>query len=853
MSEPFTLNALSNIAGLSTAEATKRLAEDGPNVLPKAEQRSLFRIILDVVREPMLALLMLGGLAYLLLGDLTEALILTAFASFSVMVTIMQESRTEHVLDALRDLSAPRALVIRDGERQRVAGRDVVRGDLLLLDQGDRIAADAVLLATNDLQVDESLLTGESLPVIKRAASADEYVGALRPGGEDQPMVYSGSIITRGSGAACVTATGLSTQIGLIGKSLAALDPEAPRLKLETMQIVRLCAVGGTSVAIAVALLYGMTRGSWLDALLAGISIGMSMLPEEFPVVLTIFLAVGAWRISKVRVLTRRAAAIETLGATTILCTDKTGTLTVNRMAVTHLWIPDKGTTKIDDYRTIPKEYAKLIDTGISASAAATVDPMEVAIQEAGQSSKQQSTPEWKFVCNYGLRPDLLAMSNAWQTTEKLVVAAKGAPEAIATLCRLSASEAEKLAQAADMMAEQGIRVLGVAAADSMDLQPAKSHCDYHFSLVGLIGLADPLRPGVPDAVAACRAAGVRVMMITGDYAKTARSIALQARFADGEILIGAELDTLDDAHVADRLAKVTVCARTMPEQKLRIVEALKASGEIVAMTGDGVNDAPSLKAAHIGIAMGNRGTDVAREASSIVLLDDDFGSIVKAIALGRRIYDNIRKAMAFIFAVHVPIAGLALGPLLIGMPLLFGPIHIALLQMVIDPVCAFVFEAEEDESDIMTRPPRAPDERLFSWGMIMWSIFQGGVSFVLLAGVYAFAIWKGYGDAQVRTLVFFALVASILSLIIVNRSFDGSIFIALRRKNRALIYVVASVVCISSAILLIPATTSLLEFAPLGIQDLAIAIATGAGAILLLQFMKMAMFKPLSTKVHYP
>lgn len=830
--------------GLSQQEAVRRLAADGPNSLPQAGARPIWRIIAEVMREPMLVLLLVGGLAYLFLGDLVEALVLLVFASFSVVVTIIQESRTEHVLEALRDLSAPRALVVRDGAHVRVAGCEVVRGDIMILEQGDRIAADAVLLEANDLQIDESLLTGESLPVGKRAVIDDEDIAALRPGGEGQPLVYSGSMATRGNGIAYVTATGVTTQIGRIGKSLATLDTEAPRLRLETARIVRLCAAGGLLVALLVLLLYGMTQGQWLDAVLAGISISMAMLPEEFPVVLTIFIAVGAWRISKARVLTRRAAAIETLGSTTVLCTDKTGTLTENRMAVTKLWIPAEGSVEIDLRQGVPGAFARLIDTGRFASAAIPIDPMEVAIHEAGQSSAQPTADVWTFVHSYGLRPDLLAMSNVWQTPEKVVVTAKGAPEAIVTLCRLSPTQSKEMMRAADAMAERGIRVLGVAVADTANTQLAESHRDYHFSLVGLIGLADPLRASVPVAVAECRAAGVRVMMITGDYAKTARSIALQAGIADGELLTGTELEALNGAQLAERLRSVTICARIMPEQKLRIVEALKAAGEIVAMTGDGVNDAPSLKAAHIGIAMGKRGTDVAREASAIVLLDDDFGAIVKAITLGRRIYDNIRKAMAFIFAVHVPIAGFALMPLLLGLPILFGPIHIALLEMVIDPVCAFVFEAEEEEPNIMTRPPRAPDERLFSWTMIAWSIFQGATAFAILAGIYAFALWQGFAESHVRTLVFFTLVAAILSLIFVNRSYAASVIWALGRKNKALLYVLLSLVVMSFLVLFVPMIATLLKFSSLNGPDFFMAFAASAAVLLFLQAVKPVLFR---------
>ena len=822
--------------GLSATEASVRLSADGPNELAKASRRSYFKIIGEVLREPMLALLLLGGVAYLLLGDLAEALILLAFATFSVAVTVIQESRTENVLEALRDLSAPRALVIRGGERLRIAGREVVRGDLMVIEQGDRVAADAILIAASDLQVDESLLTGESLPVGKVAGSTDAAESDHRPGGDDQPYLYSGSLVARGSGTALVIATGALSEIGKIGQSLATLDGEAPRLRIETTRIVRIAAIGGGSVAVLVVLLYGLLRGGWIDALLAGIAIGMSLLPEEFPVVLTIFLAMGAWRIGQAGVLTRRASAIETLGSATVLCTDKTGTLTENRMAVAELWLPSGATATVSADNVLDDAFRAVIDTSILASAVEPLDPMEIAIHAAG---REKAKPTTTLAHSYGLRPDLLAMTNIWQTDSAFTVAAKGAPEAIAELCHLASADRDKMMAAVDAMAARGIRVLGVARAETRDDAWPESPRDFKFSLVGLIGLADPLRPSVAAAVAECRSAGIRVVMITGDYAATARAIALQAGIADGDVLTGDDLGKLDDAELAERLKTVTVFARIMPEQKLRIVEAFKVDGEIVAMTGDGVNDAPSLKSAHIGIAMGKRGTDVAREASAIVLLDDDFGSIVTAIALGRRIYDNIRKAMAFIFAVHVPIAGLALLPLILGLPILFGPIHIALLEMVIDPVCALVFEAERKETDIMKRRPRPPFEKLFSWRMIAWSVFQGGVAFALLATTFLLATYQEMPVPEVRALTFFGLVASILALILVNRSFSTSLMQALGRGNTILRYVFAAVIAISALIMLIPQIQTLLQFGYLRVIDLGIAVALGVMVFVILEVLK--------------
>lgn len=835
--------------GLSADDARRQLAKDGPNELPRIGQRSVWRIALEVVREPMLALLLLGGIAYLLLGDLAEALILLGFASFSIIVTVVQETRTENVLEALRDLSAPRALVIRDGEHVRIAGREVVFDDLLVLEQGDRVAADALLIAATELEADESLLTGESLPVGKIAAVAQPAKDIARPGGDGSPYVFSGSLISRGSGIARVVATGPRSEIGKIGQSLATLDTEAPRLRRETMRIVRWCAIGGGAVALLVVLLYGLLRGGWIEAVLAGIAIGMSMLPEEFPVVLTVFLAMGAWRIGKAGVLTRRAAAIETLGSATVLCTDKTGTLTENRMSLNEVWLPSGEAFQMAAGKPVPDAFQALIQTAAQASAPEPTDPMDIALHAARAAIPALAAPQGILAHAYGLHPDLLAMSNVWDNGGALRVAAKGAPEAITGLCRLEPAAQDRMSAAVDAMALRGIRVLAVATAVPVDRNWPKTQAGYAFELAGLVGLADPLRASVPAAVAECRSAGIRVVMITGDYAATARSIATQAGIAEGAVLTGADLGALDDGQLAEHLKTVTVFARIMPEQKLRIVQAFKADGEVVAMTGDGVNDAPSLKAAHIGIAMGKRGTDVAREASAMVLIDDDFGSIVQSVRLGRRIYDNIRKAMAFIFAVHVPIAGLSLVPLLFGLPILFGPIHIALLEMVIDPVCALVFEAERDERDIMQRHPRNPSEALFSLPMIAWSVFQGLFAFVLLAVLLFIKTRSGMPEMELRALMFFALIAEIVALILINRSFSASLTIAVVRRNTALRYVLAAIAAVTALILLVPQAQELLKFGSMAWADLLLALGLGLGLLVVLEGCKPVVRKLFTPK----
>ncbi|MCG7506043.1 cation-translocating P-type ATPase [Mesorhizobium retamae] len=839
------------LSGLSEAEARSRLVAEGPNELPKSGRRTPLKIAAEVIREPMLALLLGAGGVYLLLGDLQEALILLCFASLSIVITIVQEARTERILEALRDLASPRALVVREGQRRRIAGREVVRGDIVVLAEGDRAPADMVLLEADDLQADESLLTGEFVPVRKNAAALIDRAAKPRPGGDDLPVVFSGTLVVRGSGLGEALATGIHTEIGAIGQSLSALESEAPRLQKQTRKIVRLFAVIGVVVSLFAVLLHGWFRGQWLDATLAGIALGMSMLPEEFPMVLTIFMAMGAWRLSQVRVLTRKTTAIETLGSATVLCTDKTGTLTRNQMTVAELRTPGGDVFRpIDTIGEVPPAFCNLVELGALACAEVPFDPMEKAFHQLALRNARNclGVGEWRLFRSYGLRPELLAMSNAWRPTGgngTYLIAAKGAPEAIIRLCNLPEDRANAVRKSADAMAGKGLRVLGVACARHNRSDLPDHQADFVFEFAGLVGLADPLRREVPDAVASCRSAGIRVVMITGDYPVTAKAIACEAGLDAAAVVTGEELRAMDEAALLQAVKTTSVFARTMPDQKLAIVRALKANGEIVAMTGDGVNDAPSLKAADIGIAMGGRGTDVAREASSIVLLDDDFSSIVMAIRQGRRIYDNLRKAMSFITAVHVPIAGLSLVPLLFGLPIVFGPLHIAFLEMVIDPLCSLVFEAESEEDNVMDRPPRDPQQALFSRSLMTWSFTQGALALTMVASVYLLSLHFGIAENEVRALTFISLIVSIVGLVLVDRTFDASA--GLRRRNRAFVAVVAIDLVLLGLVFAFPPATALFQ---VGLPNLAHLSAVLVAAVVLvgaLQGLKLFWRKQLN------
>jgi Ca2+-transporting ATPase len=837
-----------NLQGLTEQEARERLAQYGYNELPSTKKRSFLHMILDVVKEPMFMLLIACGLLYLFLGDKEEALMLMGFVFIVIGIELYQEQKTERALEALRDLSSPRALVIRDGEQQRIAGREVVPDDIVLLSEGDRVPAEALVLAATNLSADESLLTGESVPVRKQAWRKAEggQPEAARPSGDDLPFVYSGSLVVKGQAITQVTATGIHTEMGKIGKALQVLQPEETNLQRQTRRIVKTFALVGLALCVMVVVVFGLTRGNWLEGFLAGITLAMATLPEEFPVVLTIFLALGAWRISQRKVLTRRVPAVEMLGAATALCVDKTGTLTLNRMTVSKIAVGDRVYDLQDKQLALPELLHEVVEYSLLASPTDPFDPMEKAMKELGGrtlASTEHLHRDWELVHEYPLAPELLAMSRVWRSpdAQEHVIAAKGAPEAIGALCHFDARQLEALGRQIDGMANHGLRVIGVAKAHFRPGEglPQGQH-DFLFEFIGLLGLADPVRPGVPEAVQECYAAGIRVIMITGDYPATAQSIAekIGLRPLD-QIITGPELDAMDDATLQERIRTACIFARAVPEQKLRIVSALKANNEVVAMTGDGVNDAPALKAVHIGIAMGGRGTDVARESAALVLLDDNFASIVAAVRMGRRIFDNLKKAMTFIFSVHIPIAGLSLLPVLLGWPLALLPVHILFLELIIDPACTLIFEMEPDEADLMQRQPRRLSDPLFGRSMVLTGLVQGLGVMALVTGIYAYMLARGYGEAEARMLAYVTLVIGNLGMIFANRSRTRYILQTLRTPNPAVWWVSGLAIAVIALVLAVPFLRNLFSFAPLHAWELVMILVAGLASILISESVK--------------
>lgn len=824
--------------GLTEKEVQEILKRDGYNELPTDRRSGFWAVLGEVMREPMLFLLAAAAGIYFFLGEPADAILLSLFVVFVLGVTFYQRRKTEKALEALKNLSSPRALVLRGGIRRRVPGREVAVGDVIFLREGDRVPADAMLSEAVNLTVDESLLTGESLAVFKS-------VDGKR---KEERTVYSGTLIARGHGLARVFSTGANAEIGKIGKSLQSINEEKPLLKREIVRLTRIFAFVGLTLCFAAVFFYGLTGRGWLDGILYGLTIGMSLLPEEFPVVMVVFLALGAWRISKREVLTRNTAAIESLGAAQVLCVDKTGTITLNRMRLQTLSANGQ-IADLDDYenkgKNLPADFHSLLEYAILAGQTDPFDPMEKEIRRTGEFflAAGRLHTDWKLIKEYPFSGNILALSHVWEAGDgdSYIVAAKGAPESVAELCRFSVGQNQALAEQMRPLLDRGLRLLGVAFANVAKGDLPKRQHEFEFRFAGLLGFEDPIRPSASDAIKDCYRAGIRICMITGDYPATACAAARRVGLKNPEaFLTGDDLRLEDENELRRKIGTVNVFARVAPEQKMIIIRTLKKQNKVIAMTGDGVNDAPALKAAHIGIAMGGRGTDVAREAADLVLINDDFSSIAAAVRTGRAIFDNLKKALAYIFAVHIPIAGMSFLPVALGMPVVFFPAHIAFLELIIDPACSLVFENEPESGDIMSRPPRKLNEPLFNRKTALISFLQGLGVLTAVFLLFQFLLDGGRTGDEARAITFCAVVFANVMLIISNLSWSEPGWRVLANGNKALCWMLVSVPTILVLTLSAPVLRQVFHFAAIDLKDIALAFVVAGVSLLWFEIFKL-------------
>lgn len=826
-----------NMKGLTNEEVKLAREKFGRNVLIKEKKENFLMKIVEVIKEPMFLLLMIAAIIYFILGEPKDGSIMLIFVFGVISIEVIQEWKTDKTLKALKNLSAPHIEVIRNSKRTLINSEELVPGDLMIIAEGVKIPADGKVVYSNDLCVDESSLTGEALGVWKCSDCIDENKQYFR-----KDYCYAGTLVIQGSGVILVEKTGTSTEYGKIGENVSENVEEDTPLQKQTGKLVKVCAgIAG----VLFALVSGMTYLNLQDvvfedriiqSILSGVTLAMAMIPEEFPVVLTVFLSMGAWRLAKKNSLVRKLPSVETLGAISVLCVDKTGTITMNEMTLDEAW-------------SIDGNYKSLLEVMGMACETDPYDPMEKAMLK--YCEKNNIAKEFLFngelITEYSFTHEKKMMGHVWKREEGTIVAAKGSPEKILSICNLNNEERKKIEDKIYNMSSKGLRVIAVAKMDINDKEEIKNtleECTLKF--LGLVGLLDPPREGIKEDIEICNRAGIRVVMITGDSGITASSIARKVGIShSGEIITGDELNKMSDDELREKVKHTNIFSRVIPEHKMRIVKAFKENGEIVGMTGDGVNDAPALKYADIGIAMGKRGSEVSREAADLILLDDNFSTIVDTVKDGRRIYDNIRRAIGYIFTIHIPIALASIIAPILGIGssmLLLLPVHVVLLELIIDPTCSIVLEREPAEIDIMKRKPRNPNEGILTKGVLIKSIIQGIVMFLASFGAYYIYYKFNDGDINIaRTIGLSIIIISNILLVYVNSSNTELAYQSFKIliKDKVM-WAVNGGTVIGLLLIMYTPIAGFLKLAPLGIKELIIVISISIVAVMWYEIVKI-------------
>lgn len=823
--------------GLSIEEAKRRQQQYGKNELSPQNKENFFKKILHILCEPMFLLLIVAAVIYFILGEPRDGAIMLIFVVGIISIDVIQEWKTDKTLNALKDLSAPHIMVIRDGKEQQILSADLVPGDLMMIHEGVKIPADGVVIRCADLCVDESSLTGEAEGVWKiptqNAQPTQDYWR--------KDYCYAGTLVTQGTAVVEVDKIGGQTEYGKIGLGVASAPQEDTPLQKQTGKLVKTCAVIAGVLFVLVAVFTWlnipdhMFTDRLIESILSGVTLAMAMIPEEFPVILTVFLSMGAWRLAKKKSLVRKLPSVETLGAVSVLCVDKTGTITMNQMTVQETWVANGS------------EQTLLETMGLGCETDA-YDPMEKAMlsycEEHGIQKDSLFSNE--FVTEYAFTNELKMMGHVWRKDGNLVIAAKGSPERILTICQLTEEERAAAEKKIMELSAKGLRVIAVATqSPENDEQIPAVITDCHLTLLGLIGLADPPREGVKEDIAVCNRAGVRVVMITGDNGITASAIAKKVGIpGSDQIITGDMLEAMSDEELREAVKTVSIFSRVIPEHKMRIVKAFQENGEVVAMTGDGVNDAPALKYADIGIAMGKRGSEVSREAADLILMDDNFTTIVETVKDGRRIYDNIRKAVGYVFTIHIPIALASLLAPFLGIAptaLMLLPLHVVLLEVLIDPTCSIVLERQPAEEDIMERSPRNPKEKLLTGKVLAKSVLQGLFVFAASFGSYYMTLAGDPANAPVaRAMGLAVIMLANLFLVQVNSSDHDFVFHSVKRliKDKVMWAVNIGTIVLLALILYSP-ISGFLKLAPLSGQQLLLSFLLAAVSVLWFELVK--------------